>query len=66
MQKNEAILNLVEGYASYADATEVNVDANSPAPAASTSPICAASIASSKVCISVVSGASAATLTNGC
>ncbi|GAB3251891.1 hypothetical protein GCM10027425_10050 [Alteromonas gracilis] len=66
MKKSEEIVSLIAGYETYADLSEVNLDAASAAPEAFTTPVCVATIASSKVCASVVSGATAATVTNGC
>ncbi|GAA2016357.1 LxmA leader domain family RiPP [Nakamurella flavida] len=65
MQKTDTIIDLVEGYSAYTDVAELNVDATSPAPAASTSPVCVASLISSWKC-AAASGAGVATITTGC
>lgn len=65
MSNADAINALVQGYATYAAPTDISVDAVSPAPAASTSPVCVVSIASSWKC-AAASGAGLATLTTGC
>jgi hypothetical protein len=70
MQKSSAILDLVEGYSTYTDAQEVQVEANSPAPAASTSVPCAVAVSvaarSSWPCVTAAGGAVVATITTGC
>lgn len=66
MTKSEEIVSLMSGYQTYANLSEVNLDAASAAPEAFTTPVCVASLVSSKVCASVVSGATAATVTKGC
>lgn len=63
--KTDTILDLVEGYSAYTELSELNVDATSPAPAASTSPICIATAISSWKC-AAGSGAGIATITTGC
>lgn len=65
MQQTEAITDLLEGYAAYTDASELSIDATSAAPALPTTPVCVAAIISSWKC-AAASGASAATLINGC
>lgn len=65
MQKTDTIQDLINGYAAYTDAVELSVDAQSAAPAFSTSPVCVYSVISSWKC-AAASGAGVATLINGC
>lgn len=64
MDKTNAIMDLVSNYDAYADVAELNVTAAAEAPA--TTPVCAATIASSGWCAAGASAISGATYEAGC
>ncbi|EDY62313.1 conserved hypothetical protein [Streptomyces pristinaespiralis ATCC 25486] len=64
MQNNTEIMDLIANYDAYADVDELNVTAAADAPA--TTPVCAASVASSTWCASAASAISGATYEAGC
>ncbi|GJF23214.1 LxmA leader domain family RiPP [Streptomyces flaveolus] len=59
MDKSMAIMELVSHYDAYADVDELNITAAADAPA--TTPVCAASVASSSWCAASASAVSGAT-----